>query len=85
MGFSSFIDFYERKSIIKHRYSLLSFENKIIYKYYIYSKRYIKEWICDAIWNYINECPVEEMCYDNILEREYYRCLSYERYLTEIK
>ena len=33
----------------------------MVYKWYIYSRRYIREKLCDAMWEYLNAATVEEL------------------------
>ena len=61
MKFNSFPDFYDRKDIILNRYSNLTTGDKMLYKNYVYSKRYLRERTCDAIWEYINAVTIEEL------------------------
>lgn len=58
---SGFKDFYERRQIILGRYQRMNPNDKIIYKYYIYSRRFISERLCDAIWEYLNAASLEEL------------------------
>lgn len=60
MRITGFKDFYERRQLIMARYNMLRPEDKIIYKYYIYSRRYLRERLCDAMWEYINAVSIEE-------------------------
>lgn len=53
--FIGYRGFYNRHDIIKDEYSKMLFEDKQIYKYYIYSRRYLREYTCDLIWNYLND------------------------------
>lgn len=74
MKFSSYNDFYERREKIRELYDKLCTTDKVIYKYYIYSRRYIAEKKCDAMWAYINNLEHEDMAYYlECLEKEYYR------------
>ena len=61
MRFNGFPDFYSRKDIISGLYIRLSAHDKAVYKYYVYSRRYLRERTCDAIWEYINAATVEEL------------------------
>ena len=61
MRITSFKDFYERKDIIAGKYLRLQPYDKLVYKYYIYSRRYIREKICDAMWEYLNAASIEEL------------------------
>lgn len=74
MKFSSYNDFYERREKIRELYDKLCVSDKTTYKYYIYSRRYISEKKCDAMWAYINNLEFEDMAYClEYLEKEYYR------------
>ena len=61
MRFNGFPDFYSRKDIISSMYVNLTTNNRFLYKYYIYSRRYLRERTCDAIWEYINAATIEEL------------------------
>lgn len=61
MKFNGFPDFYNRKDIISGLYANLTIDEKVIYKYYVYSRRYLRERTCDAIWEYINAATIEEL------------------------
>lgn len=61
MRISGFKDFYERKDILAARYMFLSPDDKMVYKWYIYSRRYIREKLCDAMWEYLNAVTIEEL------------------------
>lgn len=74
MMFSSFDDFYIKKDVIKAMYSKIPRGDKMVYKYYLYSRRYIKERLCDIMWEFVNELDVEsdEMKYYlSVMEKEY--------------
>lgn len=77
MRISGFKDFYDRKDIISRLYLHLSPDDKMIYKWYIYSRRYIREKLCDAMWEYLNASTIEEFSDASIrLAQGYskYRC-----------
>ena len=77
MRISGFKDFYNRRDIISRNYIYLSPEDKMIYKWYIYSRRYIREKLCDAMWEYLNAKTIEEFSDASIrLAQGYtkYRC-----------
>lgn len=75
MRFNGFPDFYSRKDIISGLYANLKIDEKAIYKYYVYSRRYLRERTCDAIWEYINAATVEEL-----MDAEMHLCQEYVRY-----
>lgn len=54
MRFVNFCDFYDRRVFIRTLYIDLSSENKQLYKYYVYSRRILKDKVCDMIWEYLN-------------------------------
>lgn len=62
MRFVDLVDFYKRKDIIASKYWDLGYYDKVIYKYYVYSRRHIREKSCDAIWEYLNASTIEELC-----------------------
>lgn len=69
--FSNFADFYSKRYLIRDVYSRMYTNDKIIYKYYVYSRRYLKERICDIIWEFLNACDDTELeLYDTKLNRE---------------
>lgn len=75
MRFNGFPDFYSRKDIISGLYSNLKITDKAVYKYYVYSRRYLREKTCDAIWEYINASTLEELA-----NAELRLCQEYARY-----
>lgn len=52
--FYTYTSFYERSSLIREIYMTLSLEEKYVYKYYVYSRRLLREKTCDLIWEYLN-------------------------------
>lgn len=66
MRIIDFADFYKRKDVISSEYWKLNYDNKYIYKYYLYSRRHIKERLCDAMWEYLNASTIEELSDANI-------------------
>lgn len=74
MRFIDFADFYRRKDRITTMYWDLKYDDKVIYKYYIYSRRRIREKVCDAMWEYLNAGTIEELADANSrLSKEYDR------------
>ena len=74
MRFNGFPDFYSRKDIISSLYANLNINDRFIYKYYVYSRRYLRERTCDAIWEYINAATIEELMDATMhLDQEYAR------------
>lgn len=61
LKFSNFSDFYIKRCFIKEKYNNLSTYDKTLYKYYVYSRRYLREKTCDAIWEYLNSRDEEEL------------------------
>lgn len=55
MIFYNFKDFYDNAIQIKREYDKLSVNDKIVYKYYVYSNRLLREYIADKVWEYLNE------------------------------
>ena len=69
--FVNFSDFYKNRYIIRGFYTNMSTNEKIIYKYYVYSRRYLRERICDIIWEFLNACDeIELESCDTLLNRE---------------
>ena len=54
MVFYSLLDFYPKRETIKHEFELLSLDDKIIYKMYVYSLPWTDDDIKDLIWEYLN-------------------------------
>ena len=72
MRFDGIVDFYERKERIRHSYLSLTTREKYEYKYYVYSRRILKDKSCDAIWEYLNYIEPQEMISPVIeLRKEY--------------
>ena len=61
MRFNGFSDFYDKKDALANLYNNLRTDDKILYKYYVYSRRYLRERTCDAIWEYLNAATLEEL------------------------
>lgn len=55
MKFYTFNDFYNRGKLIKSAYDRLSFNDKYVYKLYIYSNFLLKPYLQDRIWEFLNE------------------------------
>lgn len=74
MCFSSFTEFYVKRNVIRLQYIKMSTDDKVTYKYYVYSRRTLKEKVCDMIWEYINVVDGEELvrC-SEALNKEYTR------------
>lgn len=75
MRFNGFLDFYSRKDIISGLYANLTINERATYKYYVYSRRYLRERSCDAIWEYINAATIEEL-----MDAEMHLSQEYVRY-----
>lgn len=76
MCFDGFCDFYNRRLFIRATYGVLNRDEKAIYKYYVYSRRILRERTCDCIWGYINAEDKEEIeLYSQKLEEERNRYL----------
>jgi hypothetical protein len=52
--------FYNKKDRVKEHYKKLNREDKTIYKYYVYSRRQLKECTCDLIWRFLNDDMEDE-------------------------
>lgn len=52
--FYSLLDFYPRKESIRGEFELLTLDEKIIYKMYVYSLPWTDDDIKDLIWEYLN-------------------------------
>lgn len=59
LTFYSLLDFYPRKEQLKNAYDLLSTEEIIIYKMYVYSLPWMDDDVKDLIWEYFNDWSVE--------------------------
>ena len=53
--FYSILDFFPRRFEIKKAYDTLSFSDKKIYKMYVYSICFEREYVKDLIWEYLND------------------------------
>ena len=60
--FYGLLDFYEKKEKIKEQYDLLTINEIIEYKLYVYSIPFEDENIKDLIWEYLNGW--KESCFD---------------------
>lgn len=54
LEFYSLLDFYSKKENIKMIYNSLPFEEKQIYKMYVYSLCFEDDYSKDLIWEYLN-------------------------------
>lgn len=61
MCFDTFCDFYDRREYIRASYIELGKHDKVLYKYYVYSRRVLKDKACDMIWEYLNSCEGDEL------------------------
>ncbi len=72
--FVGFKEFYKRCDYIKAIYKRMMFQEKQVYKYYIYSHRHIKEYSCDLIWGFLNnDDDIEFMVTKEELRKETYK------------
>lgn len=60
MCFDDFCDFYSKRKFIRALYKNISSDEKATYKYYVYSRRILKEKVCDMIWEYLNAVEGED-------------------------
>lgn len=76
MCFDGFCDFYQRRLYIRAMYSYLNRDEKEVYKFYVYSRRILREHVCDMIWGFINATDDDDELskYCICLEAEYKRC-----------
>lgn len=54
MKFYGLLDFFPRKEEIKNNYDMLTLDEKINYKLYVYSIPFEEEYIKDLIWEFLN-------------------------------
>lgn len=52
--FYDYSSFYNNSSFIREVYLKLTLDKKYGYKYYVYSRRILREKTCDIIWEYLN-------------------------------
>ena len=72
MKFVGLIAFYEQKDRIKAKYNKLDRNEKALYKYYVYSRRQLKEHTCDLILLYLNNTCQDDGTFvtNNMLKAE---------------
>lgn len=72
MKFIGYLAFYEQKDRIRAEYLKLTRDDKVLYKYYVYSRRKIRECTCDLIWQFLNnlEPDAADFVTDEILKNE---------------
>lgn len=58
--FIGYMSFYNNKYFIKRVYGLMKLSDKYLYKYYVYSQRYLKTKECDLIWEWLNTDESDE-------------------------
>lgn len=74
--FVGFISFYNRRYIIKELYTALNRDDKLTYKYYVYSRRHLTEYTCDLIWRFLNDDFADEQdTIEMLLQKE---CFKYK-------
>ena len=66
--FYSILDFFPRRYEIKRVYDTLSLNDKKLYKHYVYSICFEREYVKDLIWEYLNDW---ELSYDKLIQ-EYF-------------
>lgn len=55
MEFYGLLDFYPRKEEIKDSFDLLTLDERIMYKKYVYSIPFEEEYTKDLIWEFLND------------------------------
>lgn len=55
MKFIGYRAFYKVRYKIQEKYDKLNKNDKVVYKYYVYSRRQLKEYTCDLIWGFLND------------------------------
>lgn len=85
MGFTTYNDFFKRRSYIKEKYQNLDTNGRSIYKMYLYSQRELSTTKVDLIWEFLNEpntsiyCPTTEQ-----LEQYFVEALEHDdEYIVE--
>lgn len=73
MKFLGYRSFYDNRYVIKELYERLSTSDKYLYKYYVYSRRYLKERSCNIIWEFLNATDDELEAIDSRLYDEWFR------------
>lgn len=58
--FIGYLDFYKKKDAIRNKYVCFSRDDKWTYKWYVYSRRQLKEYTCDLIWRFLNDDEFDE-------------------------
>lgn len=77
LRFFGYREFYRKRELIEKVFNLSSSNERQIYKYYIYSRRYLRERTCDVIWEYLNALDKEEhVIKDEQLYKELFRYKS---------
>ena len=74
LRFFGYREFYNKREFVSKLFNYSSIKEKQIYKYYIYSRRYLKERTCDIIWEYLNAFDKEKkLIKDEQLYKELFR------------
>lgn len=72
--FYDYSSFYDNSSFIKENYLKLTLNEKYVYKYYVYSRRLLREKTCDLIWEFLNAVDDTELeNLRHILRNEWYK------------
>lgn len=72
--FVGFKGFYHKRFFIRDEYNKLSDNDKRIYKYYIYSRIYLKENVCNIIWEFLNDDNTPWSVTEEVLLIQYNKC-----------
>lgn len=67
VGFRGFCDICD---FVKSEYAKMNDEDKRIFKYYVYSRRYLKEYSCNMIWEFLNDDETEYVVTHEMLNEE---------------
>lgn len=70
LRFIGFRGFYNNCDYIKNEYFKMNDEDRRIFKYYVYSRRYLKECSCNLIWEFLNDDETEYAVEKDILKEE---------------
>lgn len=72
MKFETYNDFYVRRYIIKNLFDKLDYDNREIYKYYLYSNRLLSVVKVDRIWEFLVSIDNEEFVITEYKLKKFY-------------
>ena len=88
LEFYSLIDFYVKRNTIKENFDLLTLDERILYKMYVYSIPFEDEYGKDLMWEFLNDYSIQAWSnlairYRTIMEKNEKRQQQYDKESNE--